>query len=63
MRRVLAPLLLLLLGLVSLPTQAQALVFSLFPDLPWPMSEPAMLLVTGVVLVVLGSTGGRARQR
>jgi hypothetical protein len=63
MRRVLAPLILLLLALASLPTQAQALVFSFFPEFrPFTASEPAMLLVTGVVLVVLASVG-QSRQR
>jgi hypothetical protein len=58
MRRALAPLMLLLLAVVYAPTQAQALVFSLFPDIrPLASSEPVMLLLTGLALLTLASAG------
>jgi hypothetical protein len=63
MRRVVAPLILLLLAVVYTPTQAQALVFSLFPDIrPLASSEPAMLLLTGVALLTFAAAG-RPRSR
>jgi hypothetical protein len=49
---------LLLLAIVYAPTQAQALVFSLFPDIrPLASSEPVMLLLTGLALLTLASAG------
>jgi len=63
MRRIIAPLMLLLLAVVHGPTQAQALVSSLFPNVfPLATSEPAMLLLTGLALLSLSSVGrGRTR--
>ena len=54
---------LLLLAVVHGPTQAQALVSSLFPNVfPLATSEPAMLLLTGLALLSLSSVGrGRTR--
>ena len=47
MRKVIAPVMLLLLAVVHGPTQAQALVSSLFPNVfPLATSEPAMLFLT-----------------
>jgi hypothetical protein len=63
MRRTIGPLLLLLLAVLYAPTQAQALVFSLFRDFrPLTSSEPALLLLTGVALLTFASTG-RPRSR
>jgi hypothetical protein len=62
-RKVVAPLMLLLLGVVHAPTQAQALVSSFFPDIfPIATSEPVMLLLTGFALLSLASLGS-SRQR
>lgn len=56
MRRVFAVLTLLLFAVVQAPTHAQALVSSFFPDVfPLTASEPAMLLLTGLALLSLGS--------
>lgn len=56
MRKVVAPLMLLMLAMVHAPTQAQALVSSFFPDIfPLAASEPVMLLVTGLALLGLAS--------
>ncbi len=64
MRKILALLTLLLLAVVHAPTQAQALVSSLFPDIfPLATSEPAMLLLTGLALLSLASLGTSSRQR
>jgi hypothetical protein len=58
MRKILAPLMLLMLAVVHAPTQAQALVSSLFPDIfPLATSEPVMLLLTGLALLSLASVG------
>jgi hypothetical protein len=63
MRKMVAPLMLLLLAVVHGPTQAQALVSSFFPDIfPLATSEPAMLLLTGLALLSLSSVG-RTRPR
>jgi hypothetical protein len=63
MRRVIAPVMLLLLAVVHGPTQAQALVSSLFPSVfPLATSEPATLMLTGLALLSLSSVGrGRTR--
>ena len=63
MRKIVAPLLLLLLAVVHAPRQAQALVSSLFPNVfPLATSEPAMLFLTGLALLSLSSVGrGRTR--
>jgi hypothetical protein len=63
MGKVIAPLMLLLLAIIHGPTQAQALVSSLFPNVfPLATSEPAMLLLTGFALLSLSSVGrGRTR--
>jgi len=58
-RKVIAPVMLSLLAVVHGPTQAQALVSSLFPNVfPLATSEPAMLLLTGLALLSLASVGG-----
>lgn len=58
MSRILASLALLLLVVMHGPTQAQALVFSVFGDLlPLTTSEPAMLFLTGVALLSLAQFG------
>ena len=63
MRRVVAPVMLLLLAVVHAPTQAQALVSSFFPDIfPLATSEPVTLLMTGAALLSLASVG-TSRQR
>jgi hypothetical protein len=63
MRRVVASLLLLLLAVVHAPTQAQALMFSVFQDLfPFNTNEPSMLFLTGVALLSLAQLG-RPRSR
>ena len=60
MRRVLASLLVLLLAVVHAPTQAQALVFSVFGDfLPFNTNEPGMLFLTGLALLSLSQLGRR----
>jgi hypothetical protein len=52
--QVLASLLVLLLAVVHAPTQAQALVFSIFQDLfPFRTNEPGILLLTGIILLSL----------
>jgi len=63
MRKVIAPVMLLFLAVVHGPTQAQALVSSLFPNVfPLATSEPAMLFLTGLALLSLSSVGrGRTR--
>jgi hypothetical protein len=63
MRKIVAPLLLLLLAVVHAPRQAQALVSSFFPDIfPLATSEPIMMLLTGLALISLASVGNN-RQR
>ena len=54
---------LLLIAVVHGPTQAQALVSSLFPCVfLLATGEPAMLLLTGLALLILSSVGrGRTR--
>ncbi|HEV8585430.1 MAG TPA: hypothetical protein VGT02_10730 [Methylomirabilota bacterium] len=63
MRKVIAPALLLLLAVLHAPTNAQALVSSLFPNVfPLAASEPGTLVLTGLALIGLSSVGrGRAR--
>ena len=63
MRRGFAAVMLLLLAVVHAPGSAQALVYSLFPDiLPLAAYEPLALLVTGAGLFALSLVGrGRAR--
>ena len=59
MRRVVATFLLLLLAVVHAPTQAQAVVFSMFADL-FPFgttNEPGMLFLTGITLLSLAYLG------
>lgn len=56
MRRALAAVALLLLALAHTSTQAQAFVFSLFPDF-MSTNEPAMLLLTGAALLTLARLG------
>jgi hypothetical protein len=63
MRRVVAPILLLLLAVVHAPTQAQAFVFSMFQDL-FPFgstNEPGILFLTGVTLLSLAYLGRSPR--
>jgi hypothetical protein len=63
MSRFLASLALLLLAVMHAPTQAQALVFSVFqPFFPFTTNEPVMLLLTGVALLSLAQLG-RPRSR
>jgi hypothetical protein len=58
MRKIVVPLLLLLLAVVHAPRHAQALVSSFFPDIfPLATSEPMMLLLTGLALISLASVG------
>jgi hypothetical protein len=58
MRKIVPPILLLLLAVVHAPRQAQALVSSFFPDIfPLATSEPVMLLLTGLALISLASVG------
>jgi hypothetical protein len=58
MSRMLASLAVLLLAVTHAPTQAQALVFSVFGDLfPFSTNEPAMLVLTGVALLSLAHAG------
>jgi hypothetical protein len=53
---------LLLLAVIHAPTQAQAVVFSVFGDLfPFGTNEPGMLFLTGVTLLSLAYVGGRSR--
>jgi hypothetical protein len=62
MRRVVASLLLLMLAVIHTPSQAQAVVFSVFGDLfPFGANEPAMLCLTGVGLLSLAFLGRPAR--
>ena len=63
MRKAIAPVTLLLIAIIHGPTQAQALVSSLFPNVfPLATSEPAVLVLTGLALLSLSSVGrGRAR--
>jgi hypothetical protein len=63
MRKTIAPVMLLLFAVIQGPTQAQALVSSLFPNVfPLATSEPAMLFLTGLALLSLSSVGrGRTR--
>lgn len=62
MRRVVVSLLLLLLAVIHWPTQAQAVVFSVFQDLfPFNTNEPGMLLLTGVTLLSLAYLGRGSR--
>ncbi len=64
MRRVLAPVTLLLLAVASAPTQAQARISSFFPHIfTIRTSEPALLFLTGLALLSLASVGGRSRSR
>jgi len=58
MSRIVASLALLLLAVMHAPTQAQALVFSVFGDIfPFSTSEPAMLFLTGIALLSLAQLG------
>jgi hypothetical protein len=58
MRQVLVSSIWLLLLVLHAPTQAQAVVFSLFPDLlALNASEPVMLLLTGAALILLSKVG------
>jgi hypothetical protein len=60
MSRIIASIALLLLAVVHAPTQAQALVFSVFQDFfPFSTNEPVTLLLTGVALLSLAQLGGR----
>jgi hypothetical protein len=61
MRRALAPVMLLVLAVLHAPTQAQAVVFSLLPDILsfGTTSEPAMLFMTGIALLSLAAVGTR----
>ena len=63
MRRVVASLLLLLLAVVHAPTQAQAVVMSMFQDLFTfgSTNEPGMLFLTGVTLLSLAHLGRTRR--
>ena len=63
MRKIIAPVMLLIVAIVHGPTQAQALVSSLFPSVfPLASSEPAVLFLTGFALLSLSSVGrGRTR--
>jgi hypothetical protein len=63
MSRIVASLALLLLAVMHAPTQAQALVFSVFGDIfPLSTSEPVMLFLIGVALLSLARVG-RPRSR
>ncbi|HET7343188.1 MAG TPA: hypothetical protein VFL90_17105 [Methylomirabilota bacterium] len=62
MSRMLASLALLLLAVTHAPTQAQALVFSVFGGFPFSTNEPVMLVLTGVALLSLAQVG-RPRSR
>ena len=63
MSRIMASLALLLLAVTHAPTQAQALVFSVFGDIfPFSTNEPVMLFLTGVALLSLAQVG-RPRSR
>ena len=63
MRKGLAAVMLLLLAVVHAPGSAQALVFSLFPDIfAFDAHEPMVLLVTGAALFTLAQVG-RSRAR
>jgi hypothetical protein len=64
MSRMIASIALLLLVVVHAPTQAQALVFSVFQDLlPFSTTtEPITLFLTGVGLLSLAQVG-RSRSR
>ena len=56
MRRGIAALMLLSIAVIEAPTHAQALVSSFFPDVfPIAASEPALLALTGLALLSLGS--------
>ena len=58
MSRVIASIALLLLAVIHAPSQAQALVFSVFGDLfPFSTNEPMTLLLTGVALLSLAHFG------
>jgi hypothetical protein len=58
MSRILASIALLLLAVMHGPSQAQALVFSVFQDLfPLTTNEPATLFLTGVALLSLAQLG------
>jgi hypothetical protein len=63
MRTVLVSFIWLLLLVLHAPTQAQAVVFSLFPEfLAFNASEPAMLVLTGTALIVLARIGVSKRR-
>ena len=62
MRKGMALLTLLVLATLHGPTQAQALVYSWFPDLlTLGASEPATLFVTGMALLTLARIGTARR--
>ena len=62
MRRVLAALIWLLVAVVHTPSDAQAVVYSLFPGLlSFGSHEPATLFLTGVALLSLPALRGRRR--
>jgi hypothetical protein len=59
MRRVVATFLVLMLAVVHAPTQAQAVVYSMFGEL-FPFgttNEPGMLFLTGITLLSLAYLG------
>ena len=58
MSRILASAALLMLAVVHAPSQAQALVFSVFQDLfPFSTNEPITLILTGIGLLSLAQLG------
>jgi len=61
MRKVVTPVILLLVAIVHAPLPAQARLFELLPY-PFPTSEPVVLFLTGLALLSLGRFGShRAR--
>jgi len=63
MRKVVTPVILLLVAIVHAPLPAQARLFELLPY-PFATSEPVVLFLTGIALLSLGRFGShRARSR
>jgi len=61
MRKVVTPVILLLVAIVHAPLPAQARLFELLPY-PFATSEPVVLFLTGIALLSLGRFGShRAR--
>ena len=63
MRKVVTPVILLLVAILHAPLPAQARLFELLPY-PFATSEPVVLFLTGIALLSLGRFGShRARSR